>query len=349
MSQPARPTTPGVGGLARAGAIARRAAVSRPDIGAGRRCPPIGFTGDSRAALRHHRRRADGPVRPTVRSRCPTACPTEVTVERPRQKGHGDYATNVALQLAKQAGHQPARASPAGRRRSSPTPTGIAAVEIAGPGFLNITVEAAGARAQLAARSSRPGAAYGTHRRVRRREGQPGVRLGQPHRAAPPRRHPLGRGRRRARPGPRACRRRGHPRSTTSTTPAPRSTASATRCWPAPRASRVPEDGYGGAYIADIATDGRWPSTRHRSTCPRTSALTVFRDGGVELDVRRDQAEPATTSASTSTSGSTSRTCTRAGAVAAGRRRGSRSRATSTRPTARSGCAPPTSATTRTG
>ena len=33
--------------------------------------------------------------------------PAEVTVERPRQKGHGDYATNVALQLAKRAGTRP--------------------------------------------------------------------------------------------------------------------------------------------------------------------------------------------------------------------------------------------------
>ena len=38
----------------------------------------------------------------------PDGVPTEVTVERPRQKGHGDYATNVALQLAKKAGTTPA-------------------------------------------------------------------------------------------------------------------------------------------------------------------------------------------------------------------------------------------------
>ena len=34
----------------------------------------------------------------------PDGVPTQVTVERPRQKGHGDYATNVAMQLAKKAG-----------------------------------------------------------------------------------------------------------------------------------------------------------------------------------------------------------------------------------------------------
>ena len=37
----------------------------------------------------------------------PDGVPTTVTVERPRQKGHGDYATNVALQLAKKAGTNP--------------------------------------------------------------------------------------------------------------------------------------------------------------------------------------------------------------------------------------------------
>ena len=37
----------------------------------------------------------------------PDGVPTTVTVERPRSKEHGDYATNVALQLAKKAGLNP--------------------------------------------------------------------------------------------------------------------------------------------------------------------------------------------------------------------------------------------------
>ena len=49
----------------------------------------------------------------------PDGIPTEVTVERPRQKGHGDYATNVALQLAKKARHQPACAGRAARRAAA--------------------------------------------------------------------------------------------------------------------------------------------------------------------------------------------------------------------------------------
>ncbi|WP_341351174.1 hypothetical protein [Nocardioides convexus] len=40
----------------------------------------------------------------------PDGVPAEVTVERPRQKGHGDYATNVALQAGQEGRDQPARA-----------------------------------------------------------------------------------------------------------------------------------------------------------------------------------------------------------------------------------------------
>jgi len=89
----------------------------------------------------------------------PDGVPTEVTVERPRQKGHGDYATNVALQLAKKAGIKPQdlAALVAAKLTAS---EGIEAVEIAGPGFLNITVEA-GAQGALAAQIVAAGAAYG--------------------------------------------------------------------------------------------------------------------------------------------------------------------------------------------
>ena len=48
----------------------------------------------------------------------PDGVPTQVTVERPRQKGHGDYATNVAMQLAKKAGTNP-RAFAELRRRAA--------------------------------------------------------------------------------------------------------------------------------------------------------------------------------------------------------------------------------------
>jgi len=89
----------------------------------------------------------------------PDGLPTEVTVERPRQKGHGDYATNVALQLAKRAGTNPRALGEllAERLRVA---DGVAAVEVAGPGFLNITVEA-GAQGKVAAEVVAAGDAYG--------------------------------------------------------------------------------------------------------------------------------------------------------------------------------------------
>lgn len=90
----------------------------------------------------------------------PDGVPTKVTVERPRQKGHGDYATNVALQLAKRAGTNPRAFAELVQRRLEAA-EGVAAVEVAGPGFLNITVDA-GAQGQVAASVLAAGASYGT-------------------------------------------------------------------------------------------------------------------------------------------------------------------------------------------
>ncbi|MFL6241265.1 MAG: arginine--tRNA ligase [Actinomycetes bacterium] len=72
--------------------------------------------------------------------------PEQVTVERPRHREHGDYATNVAMQLAKQAGRPPRDVAEliATRLRESP---GIAGVDVAGPGFLNIKLDGATAGA----------------------------------------------------------------------------------------------------------------------------------------------------------------------------------------------------------
>ena len=90
----------------------------------------------------------------------PEGVPAAVTVERPRQQGHGDYATNVALQLAKKAGTNP-RDLAARLASMLHDAEGIASIEVAGPGFLNITVDA-GAQGQIAADIVAAGAAYGT-------------------------------------------------------------------------------------------------------------------------------------------------------------------------------------------
>ena len=90
----------------------------------------------------------------------PGGLPTAVSIERPREKSHGDYATNVALQLAKPAGTNPRSLaeSIAARLRELPE---ISAVDIAGPGFLNLRVDA-GAQGALAADIVAAGPAYGS-------------------------------------------------------------------------------------------------------------------------------------------------------------------------------------------
>jgi arginyl-tRNA synthetase len=69
------------------------------------------------------------------------AVPADIVVERPKNPEHGDYATNVALRLAKPAGKQAREVAEmiAARLRDA---DGIAKVDVAGPGFLNITLAA---------------------------------------------------------------------------------------------------------------------------------------------------------------------------------------------------------------
>jgi len=72
------------------------------------------------------------------------AVPEEIRVERPRQREHGDWATNVALQLAKQAGRPPRDVATLLAARLAEVP-GIKSVDVAGPGFLNVVLDAAAA------------------------------------------------------------------------------------------------------------------------------------------------------------------------------------------------------------
>ncbi|HWC35057.1 MAG TPA: arginine--tRNA ligase [Mycobacteriales bacterium] len=85
--------------------------------------------------------------------------PDSVLVERPKSRDHGDYATNVALQLAKPAGRSPREVAEIVATRLRET-AGIQAVDVAGPGFLNITL-AAGAHGELARTIVSAGADYG--------------------------------------------------------------------------------------------------------------------------------------------------------------------------------------------
>ena len=75
--------------------------------------------------------------------------PAEVRVERPRNRDHGDWSTNIALQLAKGAGIPPRELAVALATHLTGV-AGVKAVDVAGPGFLNISLEAASDRSLVA-------------------------------------------------------------------------------------------------------------------------------------------------------------------------------------------------------
>jgi arginyl-tRNA synthetase len=81
-------------------------------------------------------------VQDAVQKAFPAAGQVAVELDRPKNADHGDFATNVALQLAKRVGKKPrdaAEAIVAALARGEP----IAKAEIAGPGFINFTLSAA--------------------------------------------------------------------------------------------------------------------------------------------------------------------------------------------------------------
>ncbi|MFT4122835.1 MAG: arginine--tRNA ligase [Microbacteriaceae bacterium] len=70
--------------------------------------------------------------------------PETVVLERPRSREHGDWASSVALRLAKPLGASPRELAGEIAEDLAGTP-GVARVDVAGPGFVNITLEAAAA------------------------------------------------------------------------------------------------------------------------------------------------------------------------------------------------------------
>jgi arginyl-tRNA synthetase len=70
----------------------------------------------------------------------------DVPLERPRSREHGDWASNIAMKLAKRLGAQPREL--AGEIATELAKVyGVARVDVAGPGFINITLDAAAAGA----------------------------------------------------------------------------------------------------------------------------------------------------------------------------------------------------------
>lgn len=85
--------------------------------------------------------------------------PTDVVIERPKNREHGDWATNVAMQLSAKFGLNP-RAFAELLASELTSAEGVEKVDIAGPGFINITLSAAAA-GELAKSIVEAGVAFG--------------------------------------------------------------------------------------------------------------------------------------------------------------------------------------------
>ncbi|CAB4831940.1 unannotated protein [freshwater metagenome] len=85
--------------------------------------------------------------------------PTSIVLERPKNRDHGDYATSIALQLAKAAGRSPREIADLIARELTGIDS-ISSVDIAGPGFINITLNRA-SQAQLVEIILKSAATYG--------------------------------------------------------------------------------------------------------------------------------------------------------------------------------------------
>jgi arginyl-tRNA synthetase len=89
----------------------------------------------------------------------PEAADAEVLIERPRDPAHGDFACNLALQLAKRLKRNP-RQLAVQLAAAVPADPQVAKLEVAGAGFINIRL-AAGAKHAAVSRVLAEGASYG--------------------------------------------------------------------------------------------------------------------------------------------------------------------------------------------
>ena len=214
----------------------------------------------------------------------PSLVPDPVTVERPRVREHGDWATNVAMQLGKKAGMAPREFAQV-LADDLAAADGIDSVEVAGPGFINIRL-GAGAAGELARTIVEAGAAYG------RNETLSGRSINLEYVSANPTGPVHLGGARWAAVGDSLARLMAA------------SGAAVTReyyfndhgsqidrfshsLYARAMGREVPEDGYGGQYIADIAeqvrADARAAGEPDPIALPEEEAIEVFRARGVEL------------------------------------------------------------------
>lgn len=80
-------------------------------------------------------------LRSALRSVAPDHADTPIQLERPKQADHGDFASNLALQLAKTLKRNPRQLAAALQAELPPSPA-VARVEVAGAGFINFTLAA---------------------------------------------------------------------------------------------------------------------------------------------------------------------------------------------------------------
>jgi arginyl-tRNA synthetase len=98
-------------------------------------------------------------IQEAVQKAFPDAGPVSIVLDRPKNADHGDFATNVALQLAKRVGKNPRAAAEAILAELAHHDE-IAKADIAGPGFINFTLSG-DSRFSVVARIHREGAAFG--------------------------------------------------------------------------------------------------------------------------------------------------------------------------------------------
>ena len=218
-----------------------------------------------------------------LKSVAPDLAATPILLERPKQASHGDFATNLALQLAKLPQAQPGASSPACCCR--------AAVEAGRRGrgrwrrlhqlhARRRRQDRGGARGAERARTSAAGR--------QGHQGAGGVRLRQPHRPAPRRPRPrcaYGASPRTCSPSP-ATR---SAASTTSTTPAARWTSWRCRpgCATSPSsASRLPfpPNAYQGDYVIDM---GREMRDAHQDRFATVTAMQILAGTPGRLPIAR--------------------------------------------------------------
>ena len=201
------------------------------------------------------------------------------TVERPRNPAHGDYATNIAMQVAKRAGTNP-RQLGTWLAEALAEEEAIDEASVAGPGFINIRLAAA-AQGKIVAEILAAGADFG------KGEELAGQKINLEFVSANPTGPIHLGGTRWAAVGDSLGRVLGHrgadvTREYYFNDHGTQIDRFANSLIAAAKGEPTPEDGYGGAYIHDIAQQVTTANPQW-SELPEEKLRELFRSEGVEL------------------------------------------------------------------